>query len=322
MEFNLKISKLENLYFFISNLAEFHFACRKHFNEEWTSATGELSENEKSSLREIKPIFEKYGFDNQKFTYLGRSFYCVDEEDKFNSLKKCLNADEYAKIDDAFKTFKPRFERIYDEKLLGEWKNALEKQLTGERFLKFYNSAKYFFSAEEDVQLNVHLLMSPSMLWSASGNANIGEKDITLEVPVNNLNPEQIELASCVLLHELAHIWFEKNPNYSYAQDLSRDSFSLLKEVIIDSVSPSGFPAQIYSKASNPSKWYLLHNLAEGQKEYRNFTKIENANFQKLKAYIVWLNLSLTALYFSENKKIDKEFIKQVFEIIKKAGCK
>jgi hypothetical protein len=321
MEFNFKISKLENLYFFVSNLTEFHFSCRKHFNEDWILATGELTEKEKLALKEIKPIFEKYNFNNKDFPYLGEVFYCLDDAEKLDGLKKCLDVNEYEKIVNAFYVFKNRFDKIYNEKLLVNWKDAIERQLSGERFLKFYNPVRHFFDAEDmDISLNVHLLISPSMSRSASGNANIGEKDLTLEVPMNNLNQEQVELASCVLLHELSHIWFEKNKNYSFAKKLYKSNFPLAKEVIIDSISPSGFPAQIYSKASNPFKWFLLHNLADGMEEYENFSKIENANFQKLKAYIVWLNYSLTASYFSKNKKFDKNFAEKVNETIKKAG--
>ena len=170
--------------------------------------------------------------------------------------------------------------------------------------------------------LNVHLLMSPSMTWSASGNANLGDEDITLEVPVFNLTEEQIELATCILLHELSHIWFENSPNYKTAEKLSGNNFPLIKEILIDSVSPSGFPAQKYSNASNPFKRFLFYNLADGFKSYENFINNKKADKQKLSAYLSWLIYPLMAHYYVNNKKLDKKFIETVAGIIKKRAIR
>jgi len=323
MKFIFKISKLDNLYFFVSNLTEFHFSCRKHFNKDWISSTGPLNREEKKAINDVKPIFEKYGFifKNNKSLYLGKYFYCMDDKEKFNSLKKYLLPEEYERINKSFSIIGNRFNKVYNEKLLENWKLALEKELSGERFSKLFDFAKKFFNATKtDSVLNVHLLMSPSMTWSASGNANLGDKDITLEVPVFNLTEEQIELATCILLHELSHVWFEKSPNYAVAKKLSGKNFPLIKEVIIESVSPLGFPSQLYSKASNPFKWYLLHNLADGKTAYENFIKNKEADRRKLNAYVNWLVYPLMAQYYSDNKKLDREFIKVIAEVIKKAG--
>ena len=323
MKFIFKISRLDNFYFFVSNLTEFHFSCRKHFNIDWISATGPLNQEEKKAINDVKPIFEKYGFIifNNKSLYLGKYFYCPEDKEKFGSLKKYLLPEEYEKISNSFNIFENRFNKIYNEKLLENWKFALEKELSSERFLKLFNFSQGFFnSTKTNSVLNVHLLMSPSMTWSASGNANLGDKDITLEVPMFNLAEEQIELAICILLHELSHIWFENSSNYEVAKKLSGNNFSLIKEIIIDSVSPSGFPAQKYSKTSNPFKRFLFHNLADGFNAYENFINNKEVDKQKLSAYASWLIYPLTAHYYANNKKLDKKFIKTIAEIIKKAG--
>ena len=109
-----------------------------------------------------------------------------------------------------------------------------------------------------------------------------------------------------------------KSSNYAVAKRLSGKNFSLIKEVIIESISPSGFPSQLYSKASNPFKRYLFHNLADGKKAYENFINNKEMDCQKLNAYINWLVYPLAAYYYSNNKKLDKDFIKAVTKIIKK----
>ncbi len=323
MKFILKTSRLDNLYFFVSNLTEFHFSCRKHFNIDWVSATGQLNREENKVINNIRPIFEKYGFviKNKKSLYLGKYFYCPDDKEKFDSLEKYLLREEYEIISDSFSVIEKRFDKIYNEKLLENWKLALEKELSSEKFLKLFNFAQRFFNVTKAGSvLNVHLLMSSSMTWSASGNANLGDKDKTLEVTIFNLTEEQIELAVCILLHELSHIWLENSSNYLTAKKLSGDNLSLVKEILINSISPSGFPAQKYSKASNPFKRFLFHNLADGFDAYENFINNKKANKQKLSAYVGWLIYPLAAYYYANNKKLDKKFIKAVAEIIKKAG--
>lgn len=321
MKFIFKTSRLDNLYFFVSNLTEFNFFCRKHFNVDWVSATGQLNREEKKAIENTKPIFEKYGFNakGNKSIYLGKYFYCPDDKEKFDSLEKYLLPEEYKVISDSFSVFEGRFNKIYNEKLLENWKFALEKELSNEKFLKLFNFAQKFFNATKvSSVLNVHLLASPSIIWSASGNANLGDRDITLEVPVLNLTEEQIELAVYILLHELSHIWLENSSNYSIVKKLSGDNLSLVKEILIDGISPSGFPAQKYSKASNPFKRFLFHNLADGLKAYENFINNKEADKQKLSAYVSWLIYPLMAYYYAGDKKLDRKFIKTITETIKK----
>ncbi len=325
MRLIFKISKLDNLYFFVSNLTEFHFSCRKHFNKDWISADGDLSQKEKRAINDIKPIFKKYGFivKNNRSLYLGKYFYCPSDKDKWDSVKEYLSPSEYKKFVDGFKILEPRFNRIYNEDLLKKWKAALEQELNSKRFIDLYNSTERFLRPKKDeLFLNIHLLISPSLANTASGGANLGNKDITLEVPVFNLTAEQVELAAGILLHELAHIWFENNSNYATGKKLSGKNFSLIKEVIIDSISPSGFPSQLYSKNSDPFKWYLLHNIANGKESFESFKNNGKTDYQKLKAYMVWLIYPLVALYFLKKKKLDSEFIKAVIRVIKKRATR
>ncbi len=321
MKFNFKISKLDNFYFFVSNLTEFHFSCRPHFNKDWIQATGKLSQEEKLAIHNIRPIFKKYGFvfEKNKSLYLGKHFYCPEDQDKWNALKEYVSEAEYKKLSDSFKVFESRFNKMYREDLLQNWKFSLEKELLGEKFITLFDFAKHFFGAKtSDDILNIHLLMSPSLTWSTSGNADLGDKDITLEVPIFNITQEQVELATCILVHETSHIWFEKNLNYKITKKLSGKNFELIKEVIIDCISPSGFPAQKYAKASNPFKRFLFHNLADGYKAYKNFVNSRKSNVKKLNVYVSWHMYPLMSYYYLHNKKIDKKFVNIVTNIIKK----
>lgn len=323
MKFIFTVSRFDNFYFFVSNLTEFHFSCRPHFNKDWIEATGKLSQEEKLAINKIRPIFKKYGFvfEKNKSIYLGKHFYCPKDQDKWNILKEYLSSLEYKKLSHAFNVFESRFNKIYREDLLQNWKFSLEKELSGEKFIKLFDFAKHFFGAKtSDDILNVHLLMSPSLTWNTSGNADLGDKDITLEVPIFNITQEQVELAVCILVHETSHIWFEKNLNYTVAKKLSGKHFNLINEIIIESVAPSGFPAQKYAKASNPFKRFLFHNLADGYKAHENFVNDRKSDIKKLTSYLSWNIYPLAAYYYMHNKKIDKKFIKTVTDVIKKAS--
>ncbi|MCR4276747.1 MAG: hypothetical protein NUV87_01310, partial [Candidatus Roizmanbacteria bacterium] len=77
MKFNVTFSKIGNFFFFITNLSEWHYSCRKNYNEEWIKILGNLTKQEKGNLRQVTRIMTAYGFKQIKpgiLTYLGESF--------------------------------------------------------------------------------------------------------------------------------------------------------------------------------------------------------------------------------------------------------
>lgn len=335
MKFNLRISRLNNLYFFSANLTEFHFSCRPHFNQEWLKVTGKLSNREKKALKDLKQIFQKYGFDfkDNKPVYLGRYFYCPNEKNKWRTVKNYLSPLEYNRLYNGLMVLKDRFNKIYHEKLLKKWAVFLKDELTTKRFIELFNSIKSFFRPQKiESILNIHLLISPS-LNTASGGANLGTKDITLEVPIFQLEDWQVEQAANVIMHELAHIWFENSEAYQLTKKLILNSskekkkfrqnhFLLIKEMIIESIAPFGYPCQLYSKKTNPLFRFLLPNLQEGYQAYKNFLNNLKTDYSKLKLYLSWIIYPLTAYYFSNKKKLDRQFIKTIIKLIENKKLK
>ena len=321
MKFNLKISRLNNLYFFVSNMTEFHFSCRAHFNEEWIKATGPLTKEEKIALKDLKKIFFKYGFEfrNNESVYLGNYFFCPEEKDKWNSVKGYLLPLEYDKFTEGFKILEPRFDKLYKEELLKEWMDLLEKELNCKRFNDLYNSIKQFFNPKKDEPiLNVHLLFSPSLTRTASGGANLGDNDITLEVPVFKMSEWDIEAAADILMHELAHIWFENSPVYKFSKNFATKNihFDVIKEAIVGSTSPFGYPCQFYSIKVKPINDFLMPKLSDEHLAYKNFKSGKKTNYNQLYFYLAWLSYPLLADYFSNNKQIDKNFVERVVSLI------
>ena len=70
MKFRVLINRWANFYFFIANLSEWHFSCRKRYNFFWLAADDKFSKTEKKYLKIFKKILLKYHF----FRYLGILF--------------------------------------------------------------------------------------------------------------------------------------------------------------------------------------------------------------------------------------------------------
>lgn len=60
----VKHNRTAQYYFYLSNLVEWHFSCNPEYNKHWLASTGSMSLKEREAIKIVKPIFEKYGFDD------------------------------------------------------------------------------------------------------------------------------------------------------------------------------------------------------------------------------------------------------------------
>ncbi|MCX6808166.1 MAG: hypothetical protein NTW50_00670 [Candidatus Berkelbacteria bacterium] len=60
---NYIISKESNHFFFVQNLAQWHFSCRSEYNQVWLEKVGSLSDPEKDALAGFAEVLKKYDFD-------------------------------------------------------------------------------------------------------------------------------------------------------------------------------------------------------------------------------------------------------------------
>ncbi len=93
MRFNFKISRWANFYFFIQNLSEWHFSCRRDYNILWREELGSFTSKEESAIKQLKAIHSRYSF---KESYLGQEFFL--KKNPWNSLKKKLGKDDYINL--------------------------------------------------------------------------------------------------------------------------------------------------------------------------------------------------------------------------------
>ncbi len=324
MKYNFIVSDLDNLFFFIVNLTEWHFSCRSKYNQIWLKQGGKLTPREKKLLIQLKKISQKYNFETRK--YLGRYVYCCQEQNKFDKLAKVLTPEEFDIITECLEVFQKRFSKVYNRKLLEKWSKALKSEVVDKNFCQLEKITHNFFNPSKSQKtLNVHLLFSPSTTSLVAGGANLGSEDITLEVPIFRLEDWLVEYATKVLLHELTHIWFNDSKQYQIARKLTKShlptkindfpSFLIIKEVLIGSWVPSGYPSQIYSNKLNPIKEFLLHNLRGSSELYQLNRRIE---YNKLLLYLIWSVYPLTVDYFHLGKRLDTYYLRQLINKIKK----
>lgn len=331
IKFNLINSYTENLFFFVSNLSEFHFSCRKEYNEEWQRIFGELSKTEKIHLKNLSVVLKNNGFDG-KNPYLGIPFFLPSESRKIKSVKEILDEKEFSIVEKTLEIFRPKFQLIYKKDKLDDWIKIQSEIFKSDRVQNAVREVSSLLGAKMfQGQLNIHLLgfVSPKIL--ASGGANLGPNDITLEMPVNKIEDWVGEWGVFVALHELTHLFFEN----SKAQEIlkkktkkiainkikkikpERDVYNLMKEIMTELCAPSGYICEKNSKKIKPLSEILITNLGRKLEQFEKYKKNKDVPYHDLSSYIVWQTYPLVSLYVNNKMTIDSKFVDYLLEILK-----
>jgi len=331
IKFNIVNSYLENLFFFVSNLSEFHFSCRKEYNEEWQKIFGKINKEEAKLLGKFRVVLKKHGF-NEGGVYLGVPIFTSSENQKLESLEKILTASDFAIVKETLKKFEPKFKQIYKKDKINDWVKIQTEILESDRIQNAIKEMVLLLGAKlSSNKINIHLLgfMSPNKL--AAGGANLGPHDITLEMPVNRIETWIGEWGVFVALHELSHIMFEnskaKNILSRKVKTVSikniknikpqRDLYNLMKELIVELCAPSGYICEKNSKNIKPLSEILVTNLGDKLKEFEKYKNGQSASCSYLLPYIVWQTYPLVSLYVNKKKSIDLVFVERLLEILK-----
>ncbi|HPT40094.1 MAG TPA: hypothetical protein PLQ44_00605 [Candidatus Paceibacterota bacterium] len=337
MKLELTVSKLANQFYFISNLTEWHFSCRKDDNKKWLEMTGPLNEEEKDALDIFKNILQLNGFTCdtiEKSKYLGKYFLLNSEEQIWQNLKKSIKDENFQKIKWIFKIFESRFKKIWKEELNKKTIKIFEDELKKEKYDHLFNDVeKILGDNKKNKKITIHILFSPQEYeTTGSGSACIGFNDITLELPKLKRNTWQLEYTIYVLAHEIAHILSDSRqtksliekyckkytiPTKKNIKNINFPTISIINEMIIESFLPYGYLAQKYSDFQLAP--HLLNNLPKGYKaieDLKNNKIVEYYN--QLNRYLIWELYHLAIIYGREKKQIDENFINQATLILKK----
>ena len=205
MPFNLSrmlifdYSKNYNRFFFISNLAEWHFSCRKKYNETWLK-NNPLNKEEAAILNKTRLILQKYGFGEN---YLGLAFFT--EEISWNKLKKRPSEQEFKIIKESLRIFDRRFNDIWKKELKGLifWKKELKKEMNRADNQRRLVAFKKFLNSRHSKTIRVYLLISPPK-GGLGGQAVTGENIVTLDCS-GAFRKDKKRVVS-ILMHEIIHI--------------------------------------------------------------------------------------------------------------------
>lgn len=334
MKFNFTVSKLANNFFFISNLSEWHFSCRRDYNEEWLR-NYPLSSQEKKALLSFKKLIKKYCFNtnNKKEKYLGNIFYHYRDNQVWIKLKKTLSKSEYKIILNTFEIFSPRFEQMW-KNLGAEERERRVALINCELRLSKNNNIirtlDLLFDQSAPKNIRVITLFSPlDSKSTAAGSANIGPRSLTLEIPKLKKKSFELNVSTGILFHEIIHIisrtaGIEKIIKESIKklrmptriQNCYLSTFELVNETLVNSLAPYGYLLKNFYGKSFYQKIFSSTNVRIMEKSYKDFENRNAVNPYRLIKYLIWKDYDLINNYLEKNKLVDKNFVKIIISIL------
>lgn len=325
MRFKFTYTKEASSFHFVSNLTEWHYACRRRDNNKWLIKTGALTPEEKKALETLRPILEKYNYGKN---FLGIPFIRSVQNEVWANVCKWVGRKDCQKLHTIFDIFTHRFTKIWSEEKpkLKKWQERLEN-LTST--VKSGNLAKdlenFFNTSTKSQKVHVFLLIN-AVAEGVGGNANAGEKAITLDC--SSTDPKIANQVLAILWHETIHLFFEKEhlmpllTDYlkrhghfilnSYVGKLLGRPTPVLKEAIIGALTPNGVIAK---------KYFGLNveriNREQLGDKYNNIKK----NPKNFRLWYHFAALELAPLieeYLTEKKVVDLTFLEETLVVYKR----
>lgn len=320
LEFKFHFNKTGNFFHFLSNLTEWHFSCRKNYNQIWLEKTGALDDKEKQALKQLAKLLIKYHFssgqkgpeDPSKF--LGIPFTISSDRDAWKKVEGWVEPEEFSTLKNIFEVFEPRFEKIWVEEKpkLASWKTTLIEELAQKKYDDLEKDLEAFFDQKPKYSsIDVYLLMNPANL---GGGANIGPGRVTLECTA--LPAEAVSEVLNVLYHETTHLVFE----YGYYQNLLGRFLQSIKEEYSKKhaffKSGRGLRVIINEAAMSSllPEGYLAHKYFGSDV----FKKVAKGRGEDFGAYRLFASAKLFPLakdYVENKKPVDRDYLQKVWEV-------
>jgi len=331
-------SDIANNFFIISNLAEWHFSCRREYNRKWLDLTGKLNSEERQAIKVFKGLMKKYGFDRRdpKAGYLGGIFLSGFSPVKvWRELKIKLPISDYRKTRFVFDVFSKRYKQI---------KNLISQSERRKRILilsSAINKSKnkkiikeldcIFGERSSEKEIKVVIIFSPlDSKETAAGGANVDGDVVTFEVPELEKDSLNLDISIGILFHEIIHIFFneldirkaiaEKIKKLGLPQkpggDVPFSTAITVNEILINCFAPFGFLTKKYYGPKFYKEIFSPVNLSLLKEAYLKFRRGENFNIYRLIKYFAWRLSPLVEryvkLYGPGNEKIIKIIVEKL----------
>lgn len=331
LEFKFHFTKTANLFHSISNLAEWHFSCRKNYNKIWLERTGALGDKEKQALERLAKLLIKYHFSsgqkgpNDLSKFLGIPFTIYSDDEVWEKVEEWVKPEEFLVLRNIFEIFGPRFEKLWveEEPKLISWKTILVEELAKKKYDDLEKDLETFFDQKPKYSsIDVYFLMNPVNL---GGGANIGPGRVTLECSA--LPTEAVSDVLNVLYHETTHLVFE----YGYYQNLLerflqsiKDGYSekhaffksgrslrvIINEAAISSLLPEGYLAgKCFGRR-------VLCNIEKALgKNFENIAKGKEDSFRAYRLFAAAKLFPVVKGYIKNKKPVDRAYLQKVWEV-------
>ena len=295
MTFAPKISRYANMYFFIQNLAEWHFSNRKAHNAEWRGQL-KLSIEAKSCLKEFQQIHLQYPYGKK---YLGRPFFLDD--DPWPKIEHLVGKNVSKKIANIFTVLEPFFYIIYieDEKALKRWQSIISKSNFSSNTSYINTTLAQFYGCKPySDSCTVHLLLSTKER-NGGTSGTLDDHSITLELSHVSIKSER--LIKNIIWHELIHLYFRNDVFYPLLKKVTHNDMKDMKkidELVASSLLPNGL-----------LKLGTLAKISDTE-----ITSKFNAHISSEKIQMVQ---KLIHPYLHQEKSIDQKLVLELYKLCK-----
>ncbi|MCX6736829.1 MAG: hypothetical protein NTW73_01960 [Candidatus Parcubacteria bacterium] len=294
MFFKFKVSKLANLYFFISNLSAWSpYTYKKDYNNFWIEKTGPLTNQEIIALTDFKELHLKYPYGH---SYLGNLF--TNEKNDLSKISQTLPLIDQKILIQTFELLETRFEKIWsiEEPLLKEWKILLEKYFADLNLKYIFEILEILYDVKIDYSQSMEVFILFSTPDRTGGEASNGPNKLTLKI--SRYDKNRVSHAIGIILHEIIHLIFEKKTFFPMIFQNVRDidkQVHLIKETAASSLFPKGILGYLF--LNNPIATQLLPQIDQQQSK---------------------LCIELMQKYVDNKYKLDNNYIKQIIKILLK----
>ncbi|TSC93005.1 MAG: hypothetical protein CEN91_322 [Candidatus Berkelbacteria bacterium Licking1014_85] len=215
-----KIRNKIDLFLFVSNLTEWHFSCRKSFNDVWKKYPHSLTVIEKELIIKFKQILIKYFKKNNEFLLV----QFIQNETELNKNNVLNNLREVYKI---LKIFKSRYSNFYSQQRNNISKVEDYSKNLQKKYRIQIQKIRQFYDVKSNQPYQIFVTLGQNAKLSAGAMYfnvnNFGY--IFLQFGDYTLSKNNSELDE-IIIHEISH-HFEK---VSYKTDLYK-KFSPMLEV-------------------------------------------------------------------------------------------
>jgi hypothetical protein len=319
MKFDVKYSKFGNLFFFISNLAEWSPYCRKEYNKIWLK-NNPLNKKEAKSLYKLRKILKKY-----KISVLILS--SKNESEAIKKISKIIPQEDISDLKNSLRTFNERFNILWrkEVKNLISIKEKIKKTLIISK--KLFSIIKILYGIKKEPRVGeIFLFTNPILKRPINGGSGFGKDKIGIEcskiTKTNNIK----QMLQRAIIHEIVHASFENNlkeKTKKFIEDryfkkkykkillkskIYKQTNSILgpiKEMILVSLIPEGYLAEKFFNLD------VINNLR--RKKCIKEKKLKK-NYYDLMLYAIYRLYSFAKDYSENKKPIDNNYIEEAIK--------